>query len=90
MSSIYNLSPRDPESRDEQGDALRVAMNIRIAEMVAESLRDAAEELLNIEKGLVTSNAHVLLRSECIRSAKSLENMADRMDKKIKEGILWT
>tara|TARA_R110000765_G_scaffold109345_6_gene200459 strand:- start:867 stop:1136 length:270 start_codon:yes stop_codon:yes gene_type:complete len=78
------------EMDDELVDAMAQHLALRIGEMVADSLREAAEELLKVEEQLAPSNEYVLVRSECVRDAKNLRVMADRINKKIKEGILWT
>ena len=66
MNETNDLNELD----DELVDAMAQHLALRIGEMVADSLREAADELL--------------------KDAKHLRVMADRINKKIKEGILWT
>jgi|TARA_R110000787_G_scaffold66678_1_gene149576 hypothetical protein len=86
MNETNDLNDMD----DELVDAMAQHLALRIGEMVADSLREAADELLKVEEELAGSNEYILVRSECIKDAKNLRVMAARINKKIKEGILWT
>ena len=70
-------------------NGLAEAGAIKVAEMVSGQLREAADDLDTAAHDLKRSTDYVLVFSECGRDARSLRIMADRIDKKIREGILW-
>lgn len=67
--------------------ALMVMGGIKLAEMVVENLRDAADDLTNVWIELDGSVDNVLVRSEAERDAQILSSMAERLEKKITEGL---
>ena len=67
MNETNDLNDMD----DELVDAMAQHLALRIGEMVADSLREAADELLKVEEELAGSNEYILVRSECIKDAKN-------------------
>ena len=70
------------------GEDISNHASVLIVEMVADTLRDAAKDLIEAEQGL-NDAAFVLTKAECLRQAKRLNTMADRLMKKSSEGYNW-
>jgi len=66
---------------------IRIAGGIKLAEMVVENLRDAADDLVDVWIELDGSVENVLVRSEAERDALNLNRMANRLEKKIKDQL---
>ena len=66
---------------------MRIAGGIKLAEMVVENLRDAANDLVDVWIELDGSVENILVRSEAEMDAGRLNKMADRLEKKIKDQL---
>ena len=66
---------------------MRIAGGIKLAEMVVENLRDAANDLVDVWIELDGSVENILVRSEAEMDAGRLNKMADRLEKKIKNQL---
>tara|TARA_R110000751_G_scaffold226662_1_gene328566 strand:- start:137 stop:415 length:279 start_codon:yes stop_codon:yes gene_type:complete len=66
---------------------IRIAGGVQLAKLVVEQLYETAEDLVNVWVELDGSVDNVLVRSEAERNSMRLRRMADKLQRKINEGL---